>query len=318
MYKYDFVAFDFETANSYKDSACQIGITAVKNGKIEEVRSWLINTEDMYFSDFNISIHGITKEMVKDRPTFKELWPELSEYLTENILFAHNARFDIEVLYAMLDHYDIEIPIIRFGCSIALSRRTWFKEASYSLDALCSNYNIKKGNHDAGEDSRACAELVLLAMREHNYEFNNPPIKASEDFFEMENKLGIYFGMMDSEGYMSSICKPLSSFRGKIQKVIIGDVTKNNVDSPFYQKNVVFTGQLSSMTRAEAQQIVADIGGINQKGLTKDTNYLIVGQQDYRVVGDDGMSSKQKKAIDYIEKGLFIEIISEKEFWEMI
>lgn len=318
MYKYDFVAFDFETANQYRDSACQIGITVVKDSKIVEIRSWLINPEDAYFSDFNISIHGITKEKVKDKPTFKELWPELSKYLIGNILFAHNARFDIEVLYATLDHYEIEIPTIRFGCSIALSRRTWFKEPSYSLDALCTKHDIKKGNHDAGEDSRACAELVLLAMQEHHYEFNNPPMETPEEFFELENKLSIYFGMMSPDGYMSCICKPISSIRSKVQKVIIGDITKNNADSSFYQKNIVFTGKLSSMTRSEAQQIIADIGGVNQKGLTKDTNYLIVGQQDYRVVGDDGMSSKQEKAIDYIEKGLPIEIISEKEFWEMI
>ena len=32
MEKFDFVAIDFETANSDRDSACQIGITTVLNG----------------------------------------------------------------------------------------------------------------------------------------------------------------------------------------------------------------------------------------------------------------------------------------------
>ena len=40
----------------------------------------------------------------------------------------------------------------------------------------------------------------------------------------------------------------------------------------------------------------------------------IVGQQDYRVVGDDGMSSKQEKAIKLIEKGSTLEILSEDDF----
>ena len=41
---------------------------------------------------------------------------------------------------------------------------------------------------------------------------------------------------------------------------------------------------------------------------------LVVGQQDYRVVGDFGMSNKQKKALKLLEKGQGIEILSEIEF----
>ena len=43
METYDFIAIDFETANEQRDSACQIGITTVKNNQIHEVKSWLIN-----------------------------------------------------------------------------------------------------------------------------------------------------------------------------------------------------------------------------------------------------------------------------------
>jgi len=68
------------------------------------------------------------------------------------------------------------------------------------------------------------------------------------------------------------------------------------------------------MVRAEAQQIIADIGGINQDGINKNTNFLIVGQQDYRIVGEDGMSAKQEKAIKLISKGQDLEILSEDDF----
>ncbi|MEZ4904537.1 MAG: BRCT domain-containing protein [Spirosomataceae bacterium] len=82
----------------------------------------------------------------------------------------------------------------------------------------------------------------------------------------------------------------------------------------FYGRTVVFTGALSSMVRAEAQQTIADIGGIIGNSVTKDTDFLVVGQQDYRVVGDDGMSSKQEKAVKLIEKGSILEILSEDDF----
>ena len=74
MEKYDFVAIDFETANSDRDSACQIGITTVLNGKIKDVKCWFINPET-HFDFFNTLIHGITEDKVKNALTFKELWP---------------------------------------------------------------------------------------------------------------------------------------------------------------------------------------------------------------------------------------------------
>ena len=64
--------------------------------------------------------------------------------------------------------------------------------------------------------------------------------------------------------------------------------------------------------------MVKDVGGIPMDSVTKNTDVLVVGQQDYRVVGADGMSSKQKKALCLLEKGQNIEILSESEFLERI
>ena len=64
--------------------------------------------------------------------------------------------------------------------------------------------------------------------------------------------------------------------------------------------------------------MIADIGGIPSDAVTSRTDILVVGQQDYRVVGDSGMSSKQKKAIALKDKGQDIEILSESEFLSMI
>jgi DNA polymerase-3 subunit epsilon len=76
----------------------------------------------------------------------------------------------------------------------------------------------------------------------------------------------------------------------------------------------VFTGELSSMVRLKAQQTIADIGGINGKSVTKDTDFLVVGQQAFRRVGEDGMSDKQEKAVKLIEKGSTLEILPEDDF----
>ena len=65
-------------------------------------------------------------------------------------------------------------------------------------------------------------------------------------------------------------------------------------------------------------QMIKNIGGIPMDSVTKETDVLVVGQQDYRVVGADGMSNKQKKALKFLEKGQNIEILSEAEFLNRI
>ncbi len=52
--------------------------------------------------------------------------------------------------------------------------------------------------------------------------------------------------------------------------------------------------------------------------VTRTTNILVVGQQDYRIVGEEGMSKKQKKAMELIIKGQDLEIMSESEFLKII
>lgn len=86
----------------------------------------------------------------------------------------------------------------------------------------------------------------------------------------------------------------------------------------FYGKNVCFTVTCMYGVRKELLQKIKDVGGIPSDSVTKKTEVLVVGQQDYRVVGDSGMSNKQKKAIQLLENGQDIEILSETEFLSRI
>ena len=74
-------------------------------------------------------------------------------------------------------------------------------------------------------------------------------------------------------------------------------------DSPLYGRVVVFTGALEKMTRKEAMQLVADLGGINADSVTKKTNFLVLGNNDLCSSIKDGKSSKHKKAEKYILGG---------------
>ncbi|EHX3674912.1 BRCT domain-containing protein [Campylobacter coli] len=65
-------------------------------------------------------------------------------------------------------------------------------------------------------------------------------------------------------------------------------------------------------------QIIADLGGINQDSVTKKTNILILGDNDYRTMAKGGVSNKLKRARELILKGQDLKIISENVFYDMI
>ncbi len=96
--------------------------------------------------------------------------------------------------------------------------------------------------------------------------------------------------------------------------------TNENFDEthPLYGKICVFTGALEKMNRKEAMQCVVDLGGLVGDSVTKKTNYLILGNNDYNPLVVDGISSKQKKAEQLKMAGQDIDIISENVFYDML
>lgn len=79
-------------------------------------------------------------------------------------------------------------------------------------------------------------------------------------------------------------------------------------EHPFYNKRIVFTGALSTMTRSEAARKVSALGGILQGAVTKETDFVILGKKHR------GISSKQLKAEQLISLGEDIQILIEDDF----
>ena len=88
-----YIAFDVETPNSYNHRMSSIGIAVIEQGRIVDTFTSLIDPET-HFDAFNISLTGITPEMVETAPTFAELWEKIGETMLSGILVAHNAAFD--------------------------------------------------------------------------------------------------------------------------------------------------------------------------------------------------------------------------------
>jgi DNA polymerase-3 subunit epsilon len=305
----DFVALDLETATWNKSSICEIGIAIVKASQIVETKSWLVKPYRNWYDSFNISIHGITPEMTKNCPAFKEVWKEVRPYLENQVVVAHNTAFDMYALKYAFEENGMPYPNFRHFCSYRVARYCFKDTYSYSLPIVCDAMGIPfNSHHRAGADAEACAKVFIKSLELSEVE-NLEELQSKYEFRCGRFEAGLFEGQRSVKKYASS---------GKSIKEYVGDPLKIDEDSYFYQKSVCFTGTCQWASRDKLLQTIADIGGFPQKGVNKFTQILVVGQQDYRKVGEDGMSSKQEKAMALKDAGQDIEIMSEKQFLSML
>lgn len=304
----NFVAIDFETANSKRSSACAIGIAVVNNGQIVEKKSWLIRPKELRFDNINVYIHGITQNDVKEEPEFNELWNTIKPYLENQIVVAHNASFDMSVLRHVLDEYSIPYPNFHYLCTVSVSKATWQGQTNNKLDTLANMLGIKFKHHDACDDAVTCAKILIESLKS----------TKSTSIEDLCNKAKIKPGRVYENGYAP--CKQYRS-KANFEKVQFSNsqsTKKTCNENPFYNKKVIFTGPLRSMSRSQANEKVLNLGGLSGYGITKDTNYLVVGIKDYKSLSYNELSNKLRKAYSYIEQGIEIQIICEDDFLSML
>jgi len=299
----NFVAIDFETANEKRNSVCALGIVLVNNGDIVEKRSWLIKPLEVRFAPINIFIHGITAEDVKFAPKFNEIWSEISPYLENNIIVAHNAGFDISVLREILSTYRIPFPKSKYFCSLKTAKKIWPGLFSYRLNDIADHLAIDFIHHKAEDDAYACCEIIKKACEKNQYSSIN----------ELISELNFKVGELSDSHY--SPAKYTENIRSKDVKPENFDF---NNDHPFLNKHLTFTGKLESMQRKEAIQKVVNVGGYGSDNVTEETRYLVVGELDYRTLKDGNKSNKIKRAEQLLVKGQKIEMITEMDFLKML
>ena len=156
-----FLAIDFETATSRRDSACAIGLAAGCDGRVVLSRTYLIRPPSPRFTFSDL--HGLTWRDVHDAPSFAELWPTLRAWIDSTaFLAAHNAPFDRSVLHACCARYRLRPSRAPFICTVQLARAQWGIRPT-KLPDVCRRLRIPLRHHDAGADAMACARIVLAA-----------------------------------------------------------------------------------------------------------------------------------------------------------
>lgn len=159
----DFVAIDFETANNSRASACAVGMTLVRDGRIAGETGWLIRPPAGHdeFHPVNVSLHGIRHDDVADAPDWNHTIASITRLTADLPLVAHNAAFDMSVIRAACDVAGAPTPLLRYGCSLRIARRV-LALPRYNLDAVAEHFALPEfAHHTATDDARACAAITL-------------------------------------------------------------------------------------------------------------------------------------------------------------
>jgi DNA polymerase-3 subunit epsilon len=136
-------------------------------------------------------VHGITDDMVRNKPLFADVAQELLDFLADDLLVIHNAEFDMRFLNAAFAREGrVALPMSRTIDTLAIARKR-FPGAPNSLDALCKRFEINLAAraefHGALLDSRLLADVFLELSGGRQTELFANPRTAQDNGFNPQN-----------------------------------------------------------------------------------------------------------------------------------
>jgi DNA polymerase III subunit epsilon len=170
------VILDTETTGLQADQGHRI----IEIGCLELVnRRPTGNTLHMYINperdidDGALAIHGLSRDFLKDHPTFDKIKDEVIAFVKDAEVLIHNANFDVGFLDAELSR--LNAPSFKTACAKITDTVKMARELHpgkrNSLDALCDRYGISNAHrklHGALLDAELLAEVYLAMTRGQN------------------------------------------------------------------------------------------------------------------------------------------------------
>lgn len=300
-----FLLFHVECVNESQNAVCHLILIPVVGGVKQVPQEFFFNPEAPFLSVMS----GITKQQVNSFPTFSELWPSIQVIFNDfDFAMCTAEGYGARALCATLRRLGVRMPSMPYCNAKAVCRRT-MDEVSYCLDYLSyAKFNDTVAFDDPVAIAIRWCDLVIMGLAESS--------DHSLEQFTANHKIKV--GSLSSDDFVPSLClRDYSKRKDHAFDPSVIDVVADS-SNPLYGMNVVFTGKLESLKRDEARTLVVKVGGFAPERLTTETDYLVVGVQDLRVVGEKGLSGKMKMAAKFKDKGYPIEVIDEKEFIEMI
>ena len=156
--------FDLETTGLFPDCGdriTEIGAIKLCGNKLCGVFQTLVNP-GRKIPEKIVEITGITNEMVADKPTIAQVLPLFMDFVQNDLIAAHNAKFDTSFLRYELKECGIN-KNFEIYCTLLASRKEVKTSANFRLSTLKNHFNLKPmgAMHRALSDAYVTAQLYL-------------------------------------------------------------------------------------------------------------------------------------------------------------
>lgn len=286
MSKYEYICIDFETANGNMTSACSVGFICASKGRIVDKRYYLLNPEEPFLLS-NTMIHGIKEEDVINSPKIYEVWDEIFDLINGEVLVAHNARFDMSVLKALIIKYNLQFPDIRFADTLLVSRIA-FKDQipNHKLNTISNYLEVDHNHHNALSDAYVCFEIIERTKRMYQV----------YDIYDLYESINLTFGLLKAKTFKNT-CQRVN----KQSKV---EVTKK-LDGFIFG----YIGKPSSFTKTEFRKIVEENGGLLSKSISMVINACVIFQNPKKENINALKELQEKKEIKIYNESDFLYLL---------
>lgn len=178
-----FFALDVETANYDRASICQIGVACVRPDNT--IETWMTYVEPQVDHWVFTHLHNIDANTVRGAPLFRDVLPVLTDALERVVVYQHSG-FDSSAIAAACRTNGLSEPVWEWRDSVQVARRAWPElkgNGGHGLASLKNYLRLSFEHHDAGEDARASAQVVLHA--EGARKVTNETSRTNEEAFEV-------------------------------------------------------------------------------------------------------------------------------------
>ena len=154
-----FVGIETTGGNANRDRITEIAIITMRKGKLVSEWSTLVNPLT-YIPDHIQNLTGISDEMVRDVPSFVEIYKDIYERLSDCVFVAHNARFDYGFLKNEFKRCSktFRAPVL---CTVKLSRNLFPEHKYHNLDSVMRRHGLTcSARHRAMGDARVLFDFM--------------------------------------------------------------------------------------------------------------------------------------------------------------
>ena len=285
-----FIALDVETANGSMASICQIGLAcAARDGRMTGI-DVLVRPRGT-FSAFNSQLHGIDAQSVRHAPDFAHVLPPMRALL-EAVPLVQHSGFDRRAMNAACDEHQIAPLASTWHDSVKIARRAWPQlkgNGGHGLASLKGFLDLAFQHHDAAEDARAAALVVLAAEQATGHPFDLLAAPSGD--------------------------QP----RGKRAPPRPTVARAGNPDGPLFGQMLCLTGKMS-VSRAVVAERAARVGFNVITRVAADMTLLAVGGRDLALdpLTERRKSSKQRQVEALIAEGHAIRVLDEDAFFALL